>query len=338
MDQLIEPASEVVLTLERNAAWALARDACLAAGASTAVAQSLSDAVISAEWAGRPLMGLSHLRDYLAGFASNRIAAAVEPELDDPALALIRSDAKGGIAQLGFDRAFEELCRRAGLYGLAVFSQHNSYTTGEVGYYVRRLAESGLVAIAATNGPALMAAGRSGEPVYCTNPLAFAAPVAREPPLVIDQASSATAFINIWQAAERGESIPEGWAVDAEGRPTTDARKAVKGALLAFGGARGNNIALMVEVLAAGISGANWSLDAPGFMAGDRSPGAGLFVLALKPDLLEPGFADRLREQLARLEGKGVHVPGRRRVGETIAVPRAVVEALEGSGSRRHAG
>lgn len=321
-----------VVRLGREAAWTLAHGACRAAGAGEAIARSLADAIVSAEWVGRSSVGLAHLRDYLVGFTSGRIATGAEPELDDPALAIIRSNAKGGIAQLGFDRAFEELCGRAGLYGLAVFAQHNSYTTGELGYYVRRLAENGLVAIAASNGPALMAAALGSEAVYCTNPLAFAAPVAGELPLLIDQASSATAFINVRRAAEKGEAIPEGWAIDAQGRPTIDAREAVKGALLAFGGARGGNIALMVEVLAAGISGANWSLDAPRFMTGEKSPGAGLFVLALKPDLLEPGFAGRLKEQLRRLSGKGVHIPGRKRAGDTIEVPRTVIEALEQHG------
>ncbi|WP_163609193.1 Ldh family oxidoreductase, partial [Klebsiella pneumoniae] len=84
------------------------------------------------------------------------------------------------------------------------------YTTGELGYYVRRLADAGLVAFAATNSPALMASGKSREAVFGTNPLAFAAPSEDSRPLVIDQASSATAFVTIRQLAEQGEQIPEG--------------------------------------------------------------------------------------------------------------------------------
>src|SRR5690606_11951921 len=141
----------------------------------------------------------------------------------------------------------------------------------------------GLVALAATNGPALMAGSGSTRPVFCTNPLAFAAPRSDAPPLLIDQASSATAFVNIREAARRGEEIPPGWAVDREGNETTDPGKAIGGALRAFGGARGANIALMVEVLAAGVTGANWSLDAPSFTAGSQSPGSGLFVLGIEP-------------------------------------------------------
>ena len=93
-------------------------------------------------------------------------------------------------------------------------------------------------------------------------------------PLVIDQATSATAYVNLRKAAEHGEPIPEGWAIDAAGQPTTDARAALDGLLLAFGGKRGANIALMVEVLAAGMTGANWSLDCPPFDQGSDSPAA----------------------------------------------------------------
>ncbi|MFD0085160.1 Ldh family oxidoreductase, partial [Priestia megaterium] len=238
------------------------------------------------------------------------------------------------IAQLGFDRAFEELRIRASTYGVTVFSLQNSYTTGELGYYVRRLARKGLVALAATNGPALMAAGESSAAVYGTNPLAFAAPVDNRAPLVIDQASSATAFVHIREAAKRGEMIPEGWAIDADGQHTIDSREAIKGALLAFGGARGANIALMVEILAAGATGANWSLDAPSFEEGSQSPGAGLFIVALNPELLAPDFSARMAAQIDRLSSKGIHIPGGSCTedGIEIDLPSSLVATLEGYG------
>jgi (2R)-3-sulfolactate dehydrogenase (NADP+) len=292
-------------------AWELAYRAIIRAGANVATARSLADATVAAELSQRPAVGLAHLKDYFAGFTSGRIAATATPEVAYPAPALIHVDARGAIGQLGFDMAFEELVSRAATYGIAVFAQSHSYTTGQLGYYARRLALRGLVAIAATNGPPLMTAVGGKEAVYCTNPLAFAAPVEGEVPLLIDQASSPTAFVNIRHAAEQGAAIPEGWAIGPDGAPTTDAREAVKGALVAFGGARGANIALMVEVLAAGLTSANWSLDAPSFVSGNKSPGAGLFVLALKPDLLDKGFATRLTVQLERLASKGIHIPGR---------------------------
>lgn len=314
----------------KEAARELARLASLGAGASDAAARSLAEATVAAEFSGRPALGLAHLPDYLTGLKVGRIAGAVQPEIDFPAPALVRVNAKGGIAQLGFDLAFEELRVRATTYGIAAFAQENSYTTGELGYYVRRLADAGLVALGATNGPALMTASGASEAVYCTNPLAFAAPVEDDVPLVIDQASSATAFVNIRGAAEKGAQIPEGWAIDAKGQPTTDAREAIKGALLAFGGARGANIALMVEILAAGLTGAHWSLDAPSFIAGSQSPGIGLFVVALKPDLLADGFSARLKVQLDRLASKGIYIPGRNRMmDEGIELSETLVAAIE---------
>ena len=112
---------------------------------------------------------------------------------------------------------------------------------------------------------------------------------------------------------------------------TTDPRAAMRGALLAFGGARGANIALMVEVLAAGLAGANWSLDAPSYTSGNRSPGAGLLVIALAPALLAPDFPRRLRLQLERLAGLGVHIPGRRAAAAEIELPDALVAEIERS-------
>ncbi|NBF03687.1 Ldh family oxidoreductase [Pseudomonas sp. Fl5BN2] len=307
----------------------LAKRLAIRVGASEAVADALAAATVAAELAGRPAVGFSHLQDYLGAMRAGRIAPGAEPLLEFPAPALIRVDAQGGIAQLGFDRAFDELCQRAGHYGISLLAQHNSYTCGELGYYTRRLADAGLVCFAATNGPALMGAGHCREAVYCTNPLSFAAPVVDGSPLVIDQASSATAFVNLRQAAENGTPIPPDWALDRHGRPTTDAREAINGLLLAFGGARGANIALMVEVLAAGLSGAHWSLDAPSFIEGSQCPGAGLLIIALQPELLAADFATRLSQQLLRLKEKGIHIPGRQTARLSIELSAALLHELE---------
>ena len=119
----------------------------------------------------------------------------------------------------------------------------------------------------------------------------------------------------------------------ADGVETTDALAAMKGALLTFGGFRGANIALMVEVLAAGLTGANWSLDAPSFASGADSPGAGLLVIAIAPRLMAPDFASRLAHQFERLAGMGIHIPGRGagRSGR-IELPSSLVEAIEAHG------
>jgi (2R)-3-sulfolactate dehydrogenase (NADP+) len=332
------------MQLSLDQATGLCHMAALGAGASEEVAHSLAAATVAAESEGNAVVGFSHLIDYLEAMEAGRIDGKAEPSVTRPALAIYLSDARGGIAHTGFDRSLDDLAKAARLFGLALFSQKNAYTSGALGYFTRRLAEKGLVSLAAANGPALLAGAGSTRPVYCTNPLSFAAPSASGA-LVIDQASSAAAFVAIRKAAEAGEKIPEGWALDEAGHPTTDPAAALKGALLAFGGNRGANIALMVEVLAAGLSGANWSLDAPSFTDGSKSPGVGLFILAIEPKLLDARFEQRIGDQLERLRREyGVHIPGRvgaeavkKAMADGLVVSREVVQRISHFAARHTA-
>jgi (2R)-3-sulfolactate dehydrogenase (NADP+) len=324
------------VTLSLTEALDLARAALMRVGMAEPAAVSLARATVDAEAAGKPSLGFLHLTDYLRSLVDGRIDGRAEPLITSPVPAIMKCDAMGGVAQHGFSIAHEELTSKAKTFGIAVFTVCKSYTTGELGWYAARLAEEGLVALAATNGPALLAGAGSSQPVYCTNPLAFAAPLDDGRVLLIDQAASATAFVNIRDAAARGQTIPDSWALDQDGVPTTDPFAAMQGALLAFGGTHGANIALIVETLAAGLTGANWSLDAPDFQSGDSSPGAGLFVLALSPQLLADGFPARLAAQVERLSGEyGVHIPGltrtqRRREAESagIVLPRQLFDSI----------
>jgi (2R)-3-sulfolactate dehydrogenase (NADP+) len=315
----------------------IATDACLACGGGPAMAKSLVEATFSAAWHGRPEVGFAHFLDYLESLRNGRIGGNATPQIDAPLPAFIRSDAGGGIAQLGFDLAFERLVERARSFGIAVFTQKNSYTAGELGYYVRRLAAEGLIAVAAANAHAMMAAAEGGKPVFGTNPFAFAAPLPVPlPALVIDQATSATAFVKIARAAAEKSAIPAGWATDRDGAPTTDPAEAMLGALLPFGGYKGANIALLVEILSAGLTGASWSLDAGNFRSGDRSPDTGMTVIAISADAVDPDFTKRLGKHLKRLAELGVHVPGRRspdgsqETTETIEIEADVLAAIRG--------
>ncbi|MCA1444244.1 Ldh family oxidoreductase [Ensifer sp. IC4062] len=289
----------------------LATDACLACGATAAMAESLVDATLSAAWHGRPEVGFPHFLDYLQSLCEGRIDGKAWPRIEHPLPAFIHADARGGIAQLGFDFVFEDLVKRARAFGIAIFTQRNSYTAGELGYYVRRLAGHDLLSIAFANAHAMMAPAAGGKPVFGTNPLAFGAPLpAPQAPLVIDQAASATAFVNIVRAAAEKVFIPEGWAIDNDGAPTTDPAKAMLGALLPFGGYKGANIGLMVEILSAGLSGAAWSLEAGNFRSSDRCPNTGLTVIAIAPMATGPNFAGHTGDHLRRLTELGVHIPG----------------------------
>ena len=296
------------IELGQEEAEALAVRACLGAGADAATTRSLVDATLSAARFGPATLGFPHMVDYLTGFRDGRINRAPAPALSRPLPAMLACDADGGIAQLGFDRAFDDLAATARGLGVAIFTQTNSYTAGELGYYVRRLAREGLVGLAATNANAMVAPRPGGPAVYSTNPLAFGFPLGDgSPPMVIDQASSATAFVNIVAAAAEGRPIPKGWAVDETGADTDDPAKALGGALLPFGGRKGGNVALLVEMLSAGLSGGAWSLDTPDFRSGSAPLAIGLTVLAMVPG--EERIA-RAGAQARRLAGLDVFIPG----------------------------
>ena len=294
-------------------AESLARRALAGAGAGDEVAELMARALIEAETLGLAGVGLAHLQTYCEALRAGRIDGQAQPGIRRLSTVAFHADARGGVGHVAFDRLMPELVVAAHEHGVAVACIANSFTNAALDWFVRRLAGQGLVALAATNGgPALLAGSGSTRPVFCTNPLAFAVPRGEEPPLVIDQSCSATAFVNLRLAAERGEAIPEGWALDRDGAPTTDPVAALTGVLLPFGGARGGNVALVVELLAAGLSGGNWSLDAPSFLEGEESPGIGLFVLALDGERLSGGdLAARAHAYLQRLERDfGVYLPG----------------------------
>lgn len=332
MPKTTEPTA---VTLPLDELETLCRKAARNAGARKAIARSLAAATVAAEADGQKIVGLSHFFDYIDALRAGRIDGRAKPKVKKVRPGMFHADAGGGLAQLGFDKTFKRLVKAAKKRGVAVFSQANAYTCGSLGYHVERLAHEGLVALATTTAPALVAGGGATKPVYGTNPMAFAAPVDGSAPLLIDQSSSATAFVNVRAAAEAGKAIPEGWAIDRDGRPTTDAKAAIEGALLAFGGARGGNVALMVEVLAAGLSGAAWCLDSAPLFAGTRPSNNGLFIVALDPDALTKGFAERLAAQLQRLSGEyGVHIPGRSK-GEAAAKARTEGVALDAALVRR---
>ncbi|WP_258804165.1 Ldh family oxidoreductase [Pseudarthrobacter sp. NS4] len=277
----------------------ICRRALERAGADSSSAEILAKATVEAELVGNRAVGVGHLFDYLDGYGTGRIATDVQPRIHRSAPAVIDVDASNGLAQAAFEAALPDLLGAAREAGIAALWVRRSYTCGELGYYPRRLAQEGFIAMASANSPALMSVGGSPQPVLGTNPLAYAIPRPGKMPFVIDQASSSTAYVNIKRAAEKGEPIPAGWALGPDGKPTQNASEALQGTLLPFGGHRGGNVALLMEVLAT-LSGANFSVDAAPFDHGAVSPGIGVFLLAIDPARFT-GSVDRIGKQLEYL-------------------------------------
>lgn len=294
----------------------------MAQGASEPHARSLAQATLAAEAEGNRAVGLAHLLDYLAALEAGRLVGDAEPRIERVTPIVTRIDAQGGMQHLGVDLAFDDLVSAAHELGLAAVSSRNGFTIGALSYFTRRLAEQGLVALAFANAaPPVMPASGGTRARFCTNPMAFAVPLEDGNAVVIDQSSTATALVAVKQAADRNERIPEGWALGSDGEPTTDPLAALAGVLLPFGGARGANIALMVELMAAGLTGADWSCDSAPFNDGDRPPNLGYFLLAIDPEKTAgAGFTRRVTGYVHALEGDGAFVPG---IGKGRAAARA---------------
>lgn len=292
-----------MVDLQRAELVALCERACLGSGASPEQAAVLAEATVEAELRGRPPVGLSHLLDHLDAFRTGRIRAVETPSVAQPTAVITRVDCRGGLAQHGFDLAKDHLYRAAATHGLAAMAIGGCFTVGELDYYVRRVNGQDLVGLACANSPALMSVAGAPAPILGTNPVAFGVPLPHQRRLRFDQASSATAWVSVRDAAERDDPLPVGWAVDGAAAPTTSARAALEGALLPFGGYKGGNIALMAEVLAT-LAGGFFSVDAPPFDRGADSPSVGMMVIALSTRAFHPSYVDRLVERLTTWRDK----------------------------------
>lgn len=318
-----------MVDLTRAELTALCERALLGAGATPAQAEILAAATVQAELLGRRAVGLSHLLDYLDGFRAGRISPAT-PVVEPRTAVISAVDCRAGLAQHGFRLALPGLGDAADAHGLAVAALRRCFTAGELDYYVRELNRRGFLGLACANSPALVTVAGARGAVLGSNPLAFGVPLPGDRRLAVDQAASATAWVSLRAAATAGEPIPAGWAVDRDGAPTTVAAAALEGALLPFGGYKGGNVALLVELLAT-LAGGRFATEAPPFDRGPESPSVGVVIVAVSVATLAPGYVDELAEQLDRWErehGADTGVWTAHREAATSSVPRDLHERL----------
>lgn len=285
-------------------------------GAGEAAAASVARALVGAEAEGLKGHGLSRIPTYLAMLTSGKIDGGAAPTCRRVRAATLMIDAADGFAYPAIDLALKELPAVVAQTGIAAAAIARSNHAGALGAHVERLAEQGLIALFFANTPEAIAPAGGTRAVYGTNPIAFAAPLPGRPPVVVDLALSTVARGTIVAAAQKGEPIPEGWALDAEGRPTTDARAALKGTMVALGGAKGTALALMVEILAAALTGAHLAFEASSFLDDQGPPpGTGQTILAIDPAGFGHGaFGARMAALASAIEAQaGARLPGERR-------------------------
>ena len=292
--------------------------ALFACNTSEANARSVARALAQAEIDGQKGHGLSRVPSYGAQSKSGKVDGHAVPEARQARPGSLMVDAKHGFAFPAFDLAVARLPEMAGANGIAAAGFTRSHHFGVAGRHVERLAEAGLMALAFGNTPKAMAPWGGRQPLYGTNPIAFAVPNRGKPPMVVDMALSQVARGKILTAAQKGEAIPAGWAVDEHGASTTDAAAALKGALQPVGGAKGAALALMVEVLAVALTGARFGFEASSFFEAEGPPpGVGQFLIVIDPGAFGGAevFADRIAALAGMIESDGdARLPGSRRI------------------------
>lgn len=246
--------------LSRSETQELAAAILLAAGASRDEATVVADAISDAEFKGVESQGLVRLPVYAKRAAEGAIRSAVEMEVLSASSSALRLDAKYGWGYVMGRRAIDMCIDRAADSGSCFAVMLNTSHLGRLGYFVEHAAKRGFIGIAAAAGNqkfATMAPWGGSEPVFCTNPLAVGVPRPNAEPIVYDIATTQIARGAILMAQKRDESIPEGWALDRDGHPTTDPHEALPphGTLAPLGGYKGYGLALIVEVLTSVLGG-----------------------------------------------------------------------------------
>jgi delta1-piperideine-2-carboxylate reductase len=322
---------------------ALAWQVLRAQGVSEGQARAIADTITAAERDDCKSHGLFRLPGYVSSVRSGKVTPDAVPQVRELAPAIVQVDGRKGFAPLALQIGCVPLAEKARRHGIAALAVTRIYHFAALWPEVEALAAQGLVAFAFTAAMSYVAPAGGSKPLYGTNPMAFAWPRAGHPPLVFDQASSASARGEIQLHLRDGSPLPTGWAIDAEGYPTTDPAAALAGAQLPFGGYKGAAIALMIELLAGALIGEVFSFEASEQDNDDGGPPiGGEFMIALDPArCVEPDhqsaqlahaeqlFAKILAQGSTRLPSDRRYAARLRTPTEGITIPRALYDELE---------
>lgn len=288
--------------------------ALVAHGAEDWIAAEVARAVRVAESVGNRICGLYYLESYCQQLKTGRVNGAVEPEVSVPRPGAVMVDAKMGFAQPAFSRGLPTAIEAAKANGVASLAVGHAHTCTSLGFFTEQIARQGLIGLGLTNASPIVAPPGGKSRVIGTNPIAFAVPDGNGgTAMMFDQSTTTVALGKITMAKAAGESIPEGWAVDSEGNPTTDPDAALKGSLVSMGGYKGWGFGLMAELLAAGLTGGVVSRDVKPLKAPEGPPhDLGQYYLLMDPDV-SGVFFDRLQQvsegvaldEGARMPGQG---------------------------------
>ncbi|MGB0505753.1 MAG: Ldh family oxidoreductase [Pikeienuella sp.] len=281
-------------------------------GALPWIADEVAKAVRKAEAVENRICGLYYLESYCTQLRSGRVKGNVEPVVTRPKPGVVAVDAKFGFAQSAFARALPDAIAAARECGVASLAVGHAHTCTSLGYFTEQIAREGLIGIGMTNASSIVAPPGGKTRVLGTNPIAFSVPDGNGGlAMQFDQSTTTVALGKITMAKAAGESIPEGWALDADGNPTTDPAAAIAGSLVSTGGYKGWGFGLMVELLAAGMTGGVVSREVKGLKVPEGAPhDLGQFYLLVDPDTSGDFFARMSQVADAIAMDEGARMPG----------------------------
>ena len=201
-------------------------------------------------------------------------------------------------------RAMEEAIARAKKFGVSAVAAHNSNHFGTAFYFTRMAARRGCIAFLTSNGSPAMAPWGGRKKLVGNNPWSWACPAGARPPMVLDIANTNVARGKIYLARQRGEGIPEGWALSADGQPTTDPEEAIKGILLPMAGHKGYAISVIMDMLSGVLTGSGFGAQVCGPYQFERRSNAGHFMIVLDISRLQTldEFERRIEAQIVELK------------------------------------
>jgi (2R)-3-sulfolactate dehydrogenase (NADP+) len=302
-------------------AQSLLQLACTAlerAGANHRMAEAAARHLVRAEAQGLPTHGLSRVPFYCGMLRGGRADGAAQPIMVAERAGACLIDNRDGLPYVSAQWAVEEAIQRARRNGIAFAGIRNSGHVGVLGIHVEAIAQAGMVGFGFTNSPAAMPPWGGKKPLFGTNPMAAAFPRRGKAPIIVDLALTTVVRGRIMMAMKRGERIPEGWALDRNGKPTTDPKEAIEhGSLFPIGGAKGAMLALVFELICAALTGAAIGAEADSFFSAEGNrPRIGQAFMAVDPGALAgmKTYWERTEAVVsAMLSDPEVRLPGARR-------------------------
>lgn len=340
--------SEPTINLSLDQAHNLVTKALIRAGTDEFSARLTADALVDAQAQGLASHGLSRVPQYVSLLGTGRADPNAQPQIIQQRDATVLVDAQNGLAFPACALAVETAVSKAATAGACVAAVTNSHHFGVAAWHLNAVGKAGMIGLAMGNSPAAMPVPGGKRALLGTNPLAACFPRSDAPPMMIDLSLSEVARGKIMVAAREGKPIPLGWALDANGLPTTNAKAALAGSMLPVGSgsgsAKGGMLALLIELLVVSLTGAHFGAEADSFFETEgNQPRLAQCFIVINPAAMAgtQTYQSRVEALIdAMLQDDTVRLPGARRHGlyqaaltQGVSISQSLYDQIRGLNS-----